>query len=141
MTTEEQSKARVVSTLEDVQTEIASDRWDSVYPMLATAADTARALRAKPVKLRPISTPPPPNGLRNAPRYSQSLERGLQILALFTSERPLWGVSDVADTFGWQRSTVHRYLLTLVSLGQLEQPEGQRRYRLRREDDEDGDDA
>jgi IclR family pca regulon transcriptional regulator len=63
------------------------------------------------------------------PRYSQSLERGLAILACFTPEQPWMRLADIADGLGLSRSTTHRYVTTLVALGYLEQGES-RRYRL-----------
>jgi len=63
------------------------------------------------------------------PRYSQSLERGLAILACFTPKRWLLGISDIADALGMSRSTTHRYVITLVELGYLEQGPS-RKYRL-----------
>ncbi|HEY4916331.1 MAG TPA: IclR family transcriptional regulator [Solirubrobacteraceae bacterium] len=67
-------------------------------------------------------------GLRE-PRYSQSLERGLAILACFTPKRPVLGIADIADELGMSRSTTHRYVITLVALGYLEQG-ASRKYRL-----------
>lgn len=63
------------------------------------------------------------------PRYSQSLERGLAILACFTPEQPWMRLADIADGLALSRSTTHRYVTTLVALGYLEQGES-RRYRL-----------
>lgn len=63
------------------------------------------------------------------PRYSQSLERGLAILGCFTSEQPIRGIAEIADALGMSRSTTHRYALTLVALGYLEQG-ASRKYRL-----------
>lgn len=63
------------------------------------------------------------------PKYSQSLERGLAILGCFTSERPVLGIADIADELGMSRSTTHRYVITLVALGYLEQG-ASRKYRL-----------
>jgi IclR family transcriptional regulator, pca regulon regulatory protein len=63
------------------------------------------------------------------PRYSQSLERGLAILGCFTPERPILGIADIADDLGMSRSTTHRYVITLVALGYLEQG-ASRKYRL-----------
>jgi IclR family pca regulon transcriptional regulator len=67
-------------------------------------------------------------GLRE-PRYSQSLERGLAILSCFTPQRPVLGIADIADELGMSRSTTHRYVITLVALGYLEQG-ASRKYRL-----------
>src|ERR1700676_3090384 len=63
------------------------------------------------------------------PRYSQSLERGLAILSCFTPTRPVLGIADIADELGMSRSTTHRYVITLVALGYLEQG-ASRKYRL-----------
>ena len=63
------------------------------------------------------------------PRYSQSLERGLAILSCFTPRRPVLGIADIADDLGMSRSTTHRYVITLVALGYLEQG-ASRKYRL-----------
>jgi IclR family pca regulon transcriptional regulator len=63
------------------------------------------------------------------PRYSQSLERGLAILGCFTPERPLLGIADIAEELGMSRSTTHRYAVTLVAMGYLEQGPA-RKYRL-----------
>ena len=66
--------------------------------------------------------------LREA-RYSRSLERGLAILAHFTPERPLLGITEFADGIGMSRSTTHRYANTLRALGFLEQ-NASHEYRL-----------
>jgi IclR family pca regulon transcriptional regulator len=65
------------------------------------------------------------------PRYSQSLERGLAILTCFSPQRPVMGIADIADELGMSRSTTHRYVITLVELGYLEQG-ASRKYRLGR---------
>lgn len=62
--------------------------------------------------------------------FSQSLERGLAILASFRSERPLLGVSEVGRDVGLSRSTTHRYVATLVALGYLQQDSASKKYRL-----------
>ena len=62
--------------------------------------------------------------------FSQSLQRGLAILSLFRSERPLLGVSELGRDLGLSRSTTHRYVSTLVSLGYLQQDPGTKKYRL-----------
>jgi IclR family pca regulon transcriptional regulator len=63
------------------------------------------------------------------PRYSHSLERGLAILGCFTPARPVLGIADIADELDMSRSTTHRYVITLVALGYLEQGAA-RKYRL-----------
>ena len=84
-----------------------------------------RKPRASAVEENPAWSLP---GLRE-PRYSQSLERGLAILACFTPKRPVLGIADIADELDMSRSTTHRYVLTLTALGYLEQG-AQRKYRL-----------
>jgi IclR family pca regulon transcriptional regulator len=61
---------------------------------------------------------------------SQSLERGLAILATFSPDRPALGISELAQRLGLTRSTTHRYVATLARLGYLYQDEPTRKYRL-----------
>ncbi len=63
------------------------------------------------------------------PQYSQSLERGLSVLGCFTPQRSALGIAEIADELGISRSTTHRYVITLVALGFLEQ-DASRKYRL-----------
>jgi IclR family transcriptional regulator, pca regulon regulatory protein len=53
----------------------------------------------------------------------------LAILGCFTPKRPVLGIADIADELGMSRSTTHRYVITLVALGYLEQG-ASRKYRL-----------
>ena len=62
--------------------------------------------------------------------WSQSLERGLAILSAFGSDRSTIGVSELARELGLSRSTTHRYIATLTSLGYLQQDAETKRYRL-----------
>jgi IclR family transcriptional regulator, pca regulon regulatory protein len=71
-----------------------------------------------------------PSSRRRAPAHSQSLERGLAILSAFRSGRPLLGVADLGREVGLGRSTTHRYVSTLASLGYLQQDAPTRKYRL-----------
>src|SRR5215469_5685562 len=64
------------------------------------------------------------------PRFSQSLERGLAVLATFTPDRPALGISELARRLDLTRSTTHRYVATLATLGYLQQDEVTRKYRL-----------
>jgi IclR family pca regulon transcriptional regulator len=66
----------------------------------------------------------------NGPALSQSLERGLAVLTAFSPDRPVLGVTELARELGLTRSTTHRYVATLASLGFLEQDPGSRHYRL-----------
>src|SRR3984957_18171352 len=62
--------------------------------------------------------------------FSQSLERGLAVLSSFTPERPELGISELARMLALTRSTTHRYVATLATLGYLQQDEPTRKYRL-----------
>jgi predicted transcriptional regulator len=64
------------------------------------------------------------------PGMSQSLERGLAVLALFKSGKPLMGVSEIGRALDLSRSTAHRYVATLAALGYLQQDRESKRYRL-----------
>jgi IclR family pca regulon transcriptional regulator len=61
---------------------------------------------------------------------SQSLERGLAVLCVFTPDRPALGISELAHELALTRSTTHRYVATLASLGFLDQDAATRKYRL-----------
>jgi IclR family transcriptional regulator, pca regulon regulatory protein len=64
------------------------------------------------------------------PGFSQSLERGLAILSAFTPDRPDLGISELARKLALTRSTTHRYVATLATLGYLQQDDSTRKYRL-----------
>jgi len=63
------------------------------------------------------------------PRLSRSLEYGVAILECFSGEQQALGIAALADIVGISRSTTHRYAITLVALGYLEQ-DSKRRYLL-----------
>jgi IclR family pca regulon transcriptional regulator len=65
------------------------------------------------------------------PRLSRSLEYGVAILECYSGERQELGIAELADIVGISRSTTHRYAITLVELGFLEQ-DAKRKYRLAR---------
>src|SRR4029077_1385544 len=67
---------------------------------------------------------------RDATARSQSLERGLAVLSAFRSGRPLLGISELGREVGLSRSTTHRYVATLATLGYLQQDAVTRKYRL-----------
>jgi IclR family transcriptional regulator, pca regulon regulatory protein len=66
----------------------------------------------------------------NGSAFSQSLERGLAVLAAFSPDRPALGISDLARELTLTRSTTHRYVATLATLGYLQQDDLTRKYRL-----------
>ncbi len=53
----------------------------------------------------------------------------MALLECFSAESPAIGIADLADMLRLTRSTTHRYAVTLVMLGRLEQ-DSKRRYRL-----------
>ena len=65
------------------------------------------------------------------PRLSRSLEYGVAILESFSRAQQKLGIADIAGIVGISRSTTHRYAMTLVALGYLEQ-DPKRKYRLAR---------
>jgi hypothetical protein len=63
------------------------------------------------------------------PQLSQSLLRGLAILACYGPERPWRAIIDLALELGMSPSTTHRYVKTLRAVGLLEQHPTTREYR------------
>jgi hypothetical protein len=63
------------------------------------------------------------------PQLSQSLLRGLAILASYGPERPWRAIIDLAQQLGMSPSTTHRYVKTLRAVGLLEQNPSTREYR------------
>ena len=59
----------------------------------------------------------------------KSVAKALDLLCCFTTERPEWGVTELADYLGLYKSAVHRLLITFVRLRFIEQTSS-RRYRL-----------
>jgi DNA-binding IclR family transcriptional regulator len=82
--------------------------------------------RLRPVRTRPAAAP----GTDDAPGAS-SLTRLLQILDLFSVERPIVSVDDVTAGFGVAQSTAYRYLRELNDAG-LVAPSGKGTYSLGR---------
>ena len=63
-------------------------------------------------------------------RFSQSLLRGLMVLASFPRDGTPRQITEVAKQLGFGASTTHRYAVTLVELGLLERDPVSRHYRL-----------
>jgi IclR family transcriptional regulator, pca regulon regulatory protein len=55
------------------------------------------------------------------PRYSSSVQSGLAIVQCFSSDTQSLGIADLAEMLGLSRATTHRYAVTLVALGVLDQ--------------------
>lgn len=64
----------------------------------------------------------------NAPL--QSVDRALEVLLSFDEHRADWGVTELAEEFGWDKSVAQRLLATLAHRGFLVSQPGTRRYRL-----------
>jgi IclR family pca regulon transcriptional regulator len=63
-------------------------------------------------------------------RYKiDALARGLEILALFTTERPSMNLTEIVNSTQLNKSTAFRMLSTLELLGYLERDRGTRQYR------------
>jgi len=60
----------------------------------------------------------------------QAVERVGAILDVFTSEEPELGVTEIAERTGLHKSTAHRFLVNLESVGLLERDPRTQRYRL-----------
>jgi hypothetical protein len=130
--TKAEAGRRAIGLCEDAIDQLEHDRYSDAEGFLAAASAHIAAVTTAPVKVRKVSP------LAKDPRYSSSLGLGLRILALFSDEDTLLGIANVADALkaadshnapATSRSTVHRYMTTLCQLGQLEQPEGTRKYR------------
>jgi IclR helix-turn-helix domain len=63
-------------------------------------------------------------------RLSRSLLRGLAILTCFGPEEQTLGLMEIAARLQISASTIHRYAITLVEVGLLEQCPKTRRYGL-----------
>lgn len=63
-------------------------------------------------------------------RLSRSLLRGLAILTCFGPDEPTLGLMEIAGRLQISPSTIHRYVITLVEVGLLEQSPKTRKYSL-----------
>lgn len=62
--------------------------------------------------------------------YSSSLRKAFRLLALFSRERPEWGVTEMSEKLGTAKSTVSRIARTLEAEGFLRRTPNSERYRL-----------
>lgn len=62
-------------------------------------------------------------------RGIKSLTRALEVLSCFSTDRPDWGISEVADYLGIFKSAAHRYLQAFEDAGYVERTT-EHRYRL-----------
>ncbi len=85
--------------------------------------------RGKAKAVEPNSDAAPRIKEQPDPRMSRSFEYSVAVLESFSRERRPLGISELANIMGLSRPTTHRYAVTLVALGYLEQ-DSKRRYRL-----------
>lgn len=71
----------------------------------------------------------PPDQAYPVRRGIKSLTRALEVLSCFSTDRPDWGISEVADYLGIFKSAAHRYLQAFEEAGYVERT-SDRRYRL-----------
>jgi IclR-like helix-turn-helix domain-containing protein len=69
------------------------------------------------------------NAALDDPQLSQSLLRGLSVLACYGPDRPWRPIVELANQLGMSPSTTHRYVKTLKTIGLLEQDPTTREYR------------
>lgn len=61
---------------------------------------------------------------------SQTLRWGLEVLFLFSNEQPEWGITEIAQRMGLQKSRIYRAVKTLEEAGLLRRDPLTRRYSL-----------
>jgi len=132
MDDEHQSKRRAGKA--PPEGESAAERTPKPKPVEKPAGSgPAKPGPPKSKSAKPKPDGPPSSKFRVAgppdPKQSRSVEYGAAILRCYSSDRRGLGIADMADLVGMSRSTTHRYAVTLVALGYLEQ-DSKRKYRL-----------
>ncbi len=69
------------------------------------------------------------NAALEDPQLSQSLLRGLSVLACYGPDRPWRPIIELSHQLGMSPSTTHRYVKTLKTIGLMEQDPTTREYR------------
>jgi IclR family transcriptional regulator, KDG regulon repressor len=69
-------------------------------------------------------------GLLKSSSQSQTVTRAIDVLNLFTAERPELGIMEMSRLLGISKSSVHRLATTLESAGYLRQDQVNQRYQL-----------
>jgi hypothetical protein len=115
---------RIGKILENAQQEVSGGHWENVLPLLRHAV--AETYKHTNGSISVIAC----SSLTVDPARSHSLQQGFAVLAVCQQHgERLIGVAEVADAAGMTRSTAHRYMRTLLELGQLEQDRATRKYR------------
>ena len=60
----------------------------------------------------------------------QSIDRALQILELFSLEKPEWGVTEISKVLNIYKSNVHNVLTTLAEKGFVKKDSKTDKYKL-----------
>lgn len=116
--------------VEQVVREAGHQRGGTVSNLLLAALDNAYQPNngGKPSSLQKATRKALEQALGD-PQLSQSLLRGLAILASYGPDRPWRAIIDLAQQLGMSPSTTHRYVKTLRAVGLLEQNPSTREYR------------
>jgi hypothetical protein len=119
--------------VEQVMRSAGRHRNGTVSNLLLAALDNAYKPGAgnggsKPPDLQKATRAALENALED-PQLSQSLLRGLAVLASYGPDRPWRAIIDLSDQLGMSPSTTHRYVKTLRAVGLLEQNPATREYR------------
>ncbi len=116
--------------VEQVMREAGQQRGGTVSSLLLAALDNAYrpSNGDKPSNLQKATRKALEEALGD-PQLSQSLLRGLAILASYPPDRPWRAIIDLAQQLGMSPSTTHRYVKTLRAVGLLEQNPSTREYR------------
>lgn len=61
----------------------------------------------------PADAPPPESNNPRASSANATADRAIEILLLFSLEKPVWTTSEISERFGMPRSTAHRYIGSL----------------------------
>lgn len=66
----------------------------------------------------------------NCNSINQTIDRTLQVLSLFTIDRPEWGVTEISEALNFYKSTVYNILATLEARGFVLKDPVTEKYRL-----------
>ena len=69
-------------------------------------------------------------GRRGGGFVLKTIDKALDVLEAFTSDRPEWGVTELGHHLGWDKSVAQRVLATLEARGYVARSARTRRYRL-----------
>jgi IclR helix-turn-helix domain len=100
---------------------------DNAYQPEEGSTKNGRA-KGRPSSLQKVTRAALEEALEDS-QLSQSLLRGLAILASYGPDRPWRAIIDLAGQLGMSPSTTHRYVKTLRAVGLLEQNPSTREYR------------